>query len=71
MATNPAADYFATHPSHQPPKGSSMAANANVSADIPDRYESFLLADGEKKVTMEIDTRKFTRPSSSRLQQLF
>ena len=33
----------------------------HVSADVPDRYESFLLGEGEKKVTMEIDTRKCFR----------
>ena len=28
--------------------------------DVPDRFELFLLGDGEKKVTEEPDTRKYT-----------
>ena len=38
-----------------------MAASyhqSQVYANLPDRYESFILAPGEKKVEMKLDTRK-------------
>lgn len=42
-------------------RGSKPAAETNV----PERFELFLLGEGEKKVTEEIDTRESTTPLAS------
>ena len=37
--------------------------------NVPDRFELFLLGDGEKKVTEEPDTRKYTRGTLNLVEQ--
>ena len=42
------------------PPNPERGAQPVVESNVPDRFELFMLADGEKKVTEAIDTRKLT-----------
>ena len=60
-AANAGHDYLPAHIAHRPVRGPSINHGAD---NLPDRFESFLLGPGEKKITSEVDTRTFNIPSS-------
>ena len=61
-APNSHTDFLPSHPSHLPPQGQRINHEAD---NIPFSFESFILGEGEQKVTSEIDTRKSLPPTSS------